>query len=97
MDILKGHLLEWGRLLTKHIRRGAGSAYWKEGSKTNHYGNAGSRRSLVNCLLDEKIFNTWDLSRSKEELGNARGRGAGMSKLGGKNRSVQSNPVKDEP
>ena len=25
------------------------------------------------------------------------GRGAGMRKLGGKNRSVQSNPVKDEP
>ena len=73
-------LLEWGRLLTKTHSKG--SYYWKEGPKSNHYGNAGSRGSLVNCFLDVKIFNSWDLSRSKDELGNARGRGAGMRKMG---------------
>ena len=92
-----GALNRIGALINKTHSKVGGGAYWKEGSKTNLYGNAGSRGSLVNCLLDAKIFNTWDLSRSKEELVNARGRGAGMRKLGGKNRSVQSNPVKDEP
>ena len=70
MDILKGHLLEWGRLLTKHIRRGGGA------------GVLIGRRAL-------KRITKVTLVRG--------GRGAGMRKLGGKNRSVQSNPVKDEP
>ena len=77
-----GALNRIGALINKtHSKVGAGGgAYWKEGSKTNLYGNAGSRGSLVNCLLDAKIFNTWDLSRSKEELGNARQESIGAVK-----------------
>ena len=76
-----GALNRIGALINKtHSKVGGGGAYWKEGSKTNLYGNAGSRGSLVNCLLDAKIFNTWDLSRSKEELGNARQESIGAVK-----------------
>ena len=75
-----GALNRIGALINKNTFEGG--AHWKEGAKTNHYCNAGSRRSLVNCLLDAKIFNTWDLSTSKEELSNARGRGAGIMAIG---------------
>ena len=75
-----GALNRIGALINKTHSKVGGGAYWKEGSKTNLYGNAGSRGSLVNCLLDAKIFNTWDLSRSKEELGNARQESIGAVK-----------------
>ena len=74
-----GALNRIGALINKNTFEGG--AHGKEGAKTNHYCNAGSR-SLVNCLLDAKIFNTWDLSTSKEELSNARGRGAGIMAIG---------------